>query len=63
MFVHRFWVQRDAEQLRQPHVQGADGVVAEVGLLEKRNAKGDDDDAATMPTTRRQSVCAMRCRS
>ena len=26
--------QRDAEQLRQPHVQGADGVVAEVGLLE-----------------------------
>ena len=37
--------QRDAEQLRQPHVQGADGVVAEVGLLEKRNAKGDDDDA------------------
>ena len=37
--------QRDAEQLRQPHVQGADGVVAEVGLLEKRNAKSDDDDA------------------
>ena len=37
--------QRDAEQLCQPHVQGADGVVAEVGLLEKRNAKGDDDDA------------------
>ena len=37
--------QRDAEQLRQPHVQDADGVVAEVGLLEKRNAKGDDDDA------------------
>ncbi len=38
--------QRDAEQLRQPHVQGADGVVAEVGTaFEKRNAKGDDDDA------------------
>ena len=37
--------QRDAEQLRQPHVQGADGVVAEMGLLEEGDAQTNNDNA------------------
>ena len=37
--------QRDAQQLGQADVQGRDGIIAQVGLLEDGNAQRDDDDA------------------
>ena len=37
--------QRDAQQLGKAHIQRADGVVAEMGLLEEGDAQTNNDDA------------------